>query len=87
MIAEKADGDARVGLNMLEACIRATIMSDEKRVSLSSVQSCIPNRFVRYDKHDEEHANIISALHDSIVSFIHHLHNREEVMLMQPYIG
>lgn len=67
MIAEKADGDARTGLNMLESCIRATIRNEEKRVTLSTVQSCIPRRFVRFDKHEEEHANIISALHDSIV--------------------
>ena len=86
MIAEKADGDARMGLNMLETCVRAT-MNSEKRVTTLTVQSCLSTRYVKYDRHDEEHFNIISALHKSIVSFIHHLHNREAVMFKQHYIG
>lgn len=67
MIAEKADGDARMGLNMLESCVRAAMRNEEKKVTLSTIQSCLPRRLVKYDKHDEEHFNIISALHKSIV--------------------
>ena len=66
-IAERVDGDARKALNVVEACINSVQSTDNKRVTPEIVQQNTRQRFVKYDKNDEEHYNIISALHKSIV--------------------
>ena len=51
----------------MEACINSVQLTDNKRDKPAIVQQNTRKRFVKYDKHDEQHYNIISALHKSIV--------------------
>ena len=67
MIAKKVDGDARMGLNLVETCMLSVKELPQKQVTVETVQGIMSTRFVKYDKHDEEHYNIISALHKSMV--------------------
>ncbi len=68
-IARFANGDARVGLNLLElataAAPRATDGST-RRLDLDTLQQSVQRRALLYDKGGEEHYNIISALHKSM---------------------
>jgi putative ATPase len=66
-IAEYANGDARVALNLLELSVAAAPMADGvRRVDLARVEQTIQRRALLYDKAGEEHYNIISALHKSM---------------------
>lgn len=77
MIAQKADGDARKALNLLDACCTFVLCRDSKLVfelshydrviTAEMVDSNMNQRFVRYDKNGEEHYNIASAFQKSIV--------------------
>jgi len=67
MIANFADGDARMALNTLEM----SILNGEKngqttKVTTKDLSQLITKKFVLYDKNGEEHYNIISALHKSM---------------------
>ncbi|MBV5305662.1 MAG: replication-associated recombination protein A [Desulfobulbaceae bacterium] len=68
-----ADGDARMGLNILE--IAATIALSRKAneadqetptISSSDIEEAGQHKSLRYDKDGEEHYNLISALHKSL---------------------
>jgi putative ATPase len=68
-----ADGDARMGLNILE--IAATIALNhgpetvdptDPAITLSDIQEAAQYKSLRYDKDGEEHYNLISALHKSL---------------------
>lgn len=61
MIAKLANGDARTALNTLEAAASQNIRIDEKLV-----KEILQKPHLMYDKHGEEHFNIISALHKSM---------------------
>ncbi len=61
LLANLSNGDARVALNVLEACASQSDKIDEKLVKEVFQKS---NLF--YDKDGEEHYNIISALHKSM---------------------
>ncbi len=64
-MAEFADGDARVALNVLEATCQAAANN-----GMSPTMDSVRKSFVRtsflYDRDGEEHYNIISALHKSM---------------------
>jgi putative ATPase len=60
-IARYANGDARVGLNMLE-----TAAAMRKPIDAPLVADLAQNRSLLYDKTGEEHYNLISALHKSM---------------------
>ena len=62
-IALKADGDARIALNLLDDCSSC----NPGEVTKDIVDSLVTEHFIRYDKHGEEHYNTISALHKAIV--------------------
>lgn len=62
-IAEAADGDARVALNLLEMLAES---SDEGRLTIRDLEDLLTRRAHRYDKAGEEHYNLISALHKSL---------------------
>lgn len=87
LIAEKVDGDARMALNLTESCLLAVHSTPGRQVTSAVVQAAMNERFVKYDKHDEEHYNIISALHKSIVRFIKAFHSSGVVMSKLPCIG
>ena len=75
-IAQYANGDARVALNLLELSVAAAPVgpldlenpenSDVRRIDLARVQETIQRRALLYDKSGEEHYNLISALHKSM---------------------
>ncbi len=63
-LCDMADGDGRYLLNMVEDLIAN---SDENRIFKSSdLAEILTKRNVLYDKHNDEHYNLISALHKSI---------------------
>lgn len=66
-IALKADGDARYALNLLDYCSRC---GGAEKITKERIDSLVTEHFIRYDRHGEEHYNIISALHKSIVRCI-----------------
>jgi putative ATPase len=72
-IAQYANGDARVALNLLELSVAAAPVvpgntGDKavRRIDLDRVQDAIQRRTLLYDKSGEEHYNLISALHKSM---------------------
>ena len=69
-IAQYANGDARVALNLLELSVAAAPVvpgnTDVRRIDLARVQETIQRRALLYDKSGEEHYNLISALHKSM---------------------
>ena len=72
-IARHANGDARVGLNLLElgaaaAFARAAETSETgtARLDLELASDAMQRRALVYDKDGEEHFNVISALHKSM---------------------
>ena len=66
-IAQYANGDARVALNLLELGISAAPAVDgRRRLDTARIEQTIQRRALLYDKSGEEHYNIISALHKSM---------------------
>ena len=72
-IAQYANGDARVALNLLELSVAAAPVlpaaagtGGARRIDLARVQETIQRRALLYDKSGEEHYNLISALHKSM---------------------
>lgn len=67
-IACLADGDARNALNSLEAVASlAQTMPESKRVITNKfIQEALLKKSLLYDKHGEEHYNLISAFHKSM---------------------
>jgi len=63
VIAEFANGDARTLLNTLEMAVDN---SNNGKISEEMVAQCVNRKLLIYDKHGEEHYNIISALHKSM---------------------
>lgn len=63
LIAEYAQGDARVGLNTLENVVEfwKSKGSKETEITIPFVRETIQKRAILYDKNGEEHYNIISA--------------------------
>jgi len=61
MIARFSNGDARMALNTLEACL-----SQNVEVTPELVKKVLQKSHLLYDKTGEEHYNIISALHKSM---------------------
>ena len=67
MIAEFANGDARVALNTLEmAVLNANHHNHQVNLTIDSLKQLINTKSLRYDQHGEEHYNVISALHKSM---------------------
>ncbi len=66
-IAVYANGDARLALSTLEMC---ALNGEEKNgktiISEELIGDCLSKKSLMYDKHGEEHYNIISALHKSM---------------------
>ena len=67
MIANFANGDARVALNTLEM----VVLNGERQglditITKETLEQCISKKSLLYDKKGEEHYNLISALHKSM---------------------
>lgn len=69
-ICNHADGDARVGLNILEVAAdlaeKSTTKDSLSVITLYSAEEASQKRHLRYDADGEEHYNQISALHKSL---------------------
>ena len=66
-IASFAGGDARICLNTLEMVVNNSPSDLEGiHVSKEILQQCLQRKTLLYDKHGEEHYNVISALHKSV---------------------
>ncbi|KRM75868.1 replication-associated recombination protein A [Secundilactobacillus collinoides] len=67
MMAEFANGDARIALNTLEmAVLNGHRENKSVTITVADLNSLLNTKSLRYDKHGEEHYNIISALHKSM---------------------
>ena len=68
IVAAFANGDARVALNTLEMVVlNGDILPDGSTVvPMETLEQCISKKSLLYDKHGEEHYNLISALHKSM---------------------
>jgi putative ATPase len=60
------NGDARMALNTLEACLELAQKSKNKTIETAHIRSVLQKSHLMYDKNGEEHYNIISALHKSM---------------------
>jgi putative ATPase len=65
-IVAVADGDARVGLNALEAAVAIALHKKLPAVDVETAQEALRKKGLLYDKNGEEHYNLISALHKSL---------------------
>lgn len=67
LMAEFANGDARVALNTLEMAVLNGQRHDrEVTITADDLSQLINTKSLRYDSHGEEHYNVISALHKSM---------------------
>lgn len=65
-IAEFANGDARTALSTLEMAVLNGEEVNGTTVTKEIVEQCTSRKSLLYDKHGEEHYNLISALHKSM---------------------
>ena len=69
-IAQHANGDARVALNLLDMAASVATPTQKSgvptQIDLAFISTLIQKRALRYDKGGDEHFNIISALHKSM---------------------
>jgi len=67
-LALMADGDARAALDSLELAVAATRPDGDgkRRLTLDHIEEALQKRAPLYDKHEESHFNLISALHKSL---------------------
>ncbi|MBF0139302.1 MAG: replication-associated recombination protein A [Magnetococcales bacterium] len=69
-LADRADGDARLALNMLETVVGMTTAGADGRlrVGMETMQAALLSTTLKHDKQGEAHYNLISALHKSLRS-------------------
>ncbi len=65
-LAERADGDARRGLNYLQLSAQMVLQDRGKTIALAICTEAVQQKALLYDKAGEEHYNLISALHKSV---------------------
>lgn len=62
-LVQYSNGDARTLLNTLEVVVK---LVKKDQITDDDIQKVLQRKNLRYDKHGEEHYNIISALHKSM---------------------
>jgi putative ATPase len=67
VLSEMSDGDARIGLNGLEAAAHS-VMSGARHITRDLAVEALQRTHYDYDKSGEGHYNLISALHKSVRS-------------------
>jgi len=66
-IADVADGDARIGLNLLEMTVKLSPMEKETiKVSKDELKKVLQSKTIMFENYGEEFYNLISALHKSM---------------------
>lgn len=58
LIAQSSGGDARVALNILELALQ---LSNDKQITIETIEEASQSKLPNYDKNGENHYNIISA--------------------------
>ncbi len=67
LLVNYANGDARVALTALEYAVQTVVaIEGERIIDMQTIKAAMTSRHVAYDKHGEEHYNLISALHKSL---------------------
>jgi len=67
LIANFANGDARMALSTLEMVVlNGDVKNDTTVVTKETIEQCTAKKSLLYDKNGEEHYNLISALHKSM---------------------
>ncbi len=68
LLAQAAEGDARVALNLLETLVESTPPGKEglRSVRLEDLERVFLERPLRHDRGGEEHYNLLSAFHKSL---------------------
>ncbi len=68
LLAQAAEGDARVALNLLETLIESTPPAENgsRRITRQDLERVLLEKPLRYDKSGEEHYNLLSAFHKSL---------------------
>jgi putative ATPase len=68
LLVRHADGDARRALNVSEAVFShaRAVLSPSEPVTAELVTDVLERRIAQYDKHGEQHYNLISALHKAV---------------------
>jgi putative ATPase len=68
LLARHADGDARRALNVTEAVFAhaRSVLPAGEPVTAELVTDVLERRIAQYDKHGEQHYNLISALHKAV---------------------
>ncbi len=67
-LANSSNGDPRTALNALELAVKLTDNKKMIKLNKSIIQNALQHKALLYDKHGEEHFNLISALHKSMRS-------------------
>ena len=65
-IAAYSNGDARSAYNVLELAASTATTTESRAITPEIVADAMQRKLLRYDKHGEEHYNLISALHKSV---------------------
>ncbi len=65
-LASFSNGDARYALNALDAAARVLAGKRETQLTKEAVAEVLQQRTLLYDKHGEQHFDLISALHKSV---------------------
>ncbi len=68
LLAQAAEGDARVALNLLETLVESTPPAEDgsRRIGVQDLERVFLEKPLHYDKSGEEHYNLISAFHKSL---------------------
>lgn len=66
VLIRMSEGDARTALNLLEIASDIVTSNRVRRIQAADLQQAFQRKILVYDKHGEEHFNLISALHKSL---------------------
>ena len=60
-LADRAGGDARLSLNVLELAAIVAAGRDQQQIGMDELEEALQRRIVRYDKKGDQHYDVISA--------------------------
>lgn len=66
LLVSMSEGDARTALNLLEIAADLAVAHNSVEIRTGELQEALQRKTLLYDKHGEEHYNLISALHKSL---------------------
>jgi putative ATPase len=66
VLVRMSNGDARTALNLLEIAADLASSNAKQEIETADLEKALQRKVLLYDKHGEEHFNLISALHKSL---------------------